>query len=60
MIITNGGNIIVPNVSKLSRRDQALSFRQLGFDILAILIWVSFCIEHLLIQVTKGLEMKKS
>lgn len=59
LIFMKGGNIIVSNVNKLSRSDQDLSFRQVGFDILAILIWVPFLVEHLLVQVTKGLEVKE-
>lgn len=40
LIITEGENIIVVKVIKLSRVDHSLSFRCVDFGILAILPWI--------------------
>lgn len=55
LIITEGENIIVVKVIKLTRVDNNLSFRCVDFGILAILLWKPHQVESLSVQAMRAL-----
>ena len=55
LIVTEGENIIVVKVIKLSRVDKNLSFRCVDFGILAILLWIPLQVESLSVWAMRAL-----